>query len=903
MSALSPDRWQEVSPYLEHALSLPEKERAEWLHSLEGENPEIALLLQSLLQEHAIAAEEGFLEGHPAHPTNESSLAGQVIGAYTLNAPIGQGGMGTVWLASRNDGRFQRQVAVKFLNFALASQSNAQRFKREGTILGSLSHPHIAELIDAGVTPAGAAYLVIEYVEGKPIDQYCDQQKLDVEARIRLFLDVLGAVAQAHSILIVHRDIKPSNVLVSNDGQVKLLDFGIAKLLADQEATGEATALTMEGGGGLTPQFAAPEQVTGGAVTTATDVYALGVLLYVLLSGQHPAGSATHSPAELVKAIVETEPARPSSVIKSGAAESRGSSTDKVARKLRGDLDTILGKALKKNPLERYRSVSEFGDDLRRYLDQEPIRARRDTITYRATKFVRRNRTAVVLSAMVVLATIAGLIGTLLQARTARRQRDFAFRQLRRAEAINDFNQFILSDAFPSGKPFTTKDLLDYARKILERQQDTSTDRVELLSSIGIQYSLLGDQKEATSILEKAYNLSRNTPDPELHATTSCQFASVLVRTGDLQRAEELFQEGMRVLPPEPDYDAYRMGCLQRGTEVAQERGDTREGIARVEAAQQMLRNSRSTSDWEKIEVLMDLGEAYRMDGEFYKANSAFDKVNALLISTGRDQTRTAGVLYNDWGLTLFGIGRPLESEKLLRKSIEIQGGGVADSAPPVLLNNYALALRNLGRLQEALTYSQKAYRSAQQKNDHFADFRALYLQAMIYIDQGHFDQAAEVMAKLDPMVQQRFPDSIWTCLATSVRALLESGRGHSEKALALADDAVTTVQRLIRAGGPGDALSGLLFRRATVELAAGRPAQAEADLDSAIAGLKARIPPGAFSYYLGSDYSLLGNALHAEGKMSEARAAFRNAAENFERTVGPDHPDLIRARELAANL
>ena len=214
--------------------------------------------------------------------------------------------MGSVWLAERSDGRFERRVAIKFLRFAVAAHSGAERFKREGKILGQLAHRHIAELIDAGVTPKGEPYLVLEYVEGDHIDEHCDKRGLDVDARIRLFTDVLSAVAQAHGNLIVHRDLKPSNVLVRSDGQVKLLDFGIAKLLGDETGSGEATMLTLDGDSALTPQFAAPEQITGSAITTATDVYALGVLLYILLTGQHPAGASTRCAAELVKAITET---------------------------------------------------------------------------------------------------------------------------------------------------------------------------------------------------------------------------------------------------------------------------------------------------------------------------------------------------------------------------------------------------------------------------------------------------------------------------------------------------------------------------------------------------------------------------------------------------------------------
>jgi len=425
MSTLNPERWREISPLLDRALSLSEIERSAWVESFRSERPELADVLEILLEEHRALAEERFLERLPAPTAIESSQAGQTVGAYRLMSPIGQGGMGSVWLAERSDGRFERRVAVKFLHFTLAASGSAERFKREGKILGQLQHPHIAELIDAGVTPSGEPYLVLEHVDGEAIDQYCDQRELTVEARISLFLDVINAVAHAHANLVVHRDIKPSNLLVRKDGQAKLLDFGIAKLLASDGNAGSAT-LSLEGGGALTPLFAAPEQVTDGGITTATDVYALGVLLYVLLTGQHPAGPGPHSPADLVKAITETEPPLASQAAASAgdiaSAAKRGATPEKLSRRLRGDLDTIVAKALKKKTQERYASATAFGDDLRRYLSHEPIAARRDTVAYRALKFARRNRLSTSATAFALTAIFAVSGIAIYQARVSQRR-------------------------------------------------------------------------------------------------------------------------------------------------------------------------------------------------------------------------------------------------------------------------------------------------------------------------------------------------------------------------------------------------------------------------------------------------------------------------------------------------
>ncbi len=416
MSKLSHEQWHAISPRLDEALEMSDDERSVWFSSLRSENPTLARQLEILLDEHRELSAEGFLNENPIELPAGPGLAGQTLGVYMLISQVGHGGMGTVWLAERNDGRFERRVAVKILNFALMGKNGEERFRREGHILGRLAHPHIAELIDAGVSASGQPFLVLEYVEGDHIDRYCDHNRLDVRDRVRLFLDTLHAVAEAHVNHIVHRDLKPSNILVRKDGVAKLLDFGIAKLLAGDGQAGGA-AITLEGGRALTPQYAAPEQLKGEAVTPATDVYASGVLLFVLLTGQHPTGPGPHTPAGLMKTILETEAPRPSQVVlpkqTSGEASAanalrRATVPDKLARLLRGDLDTIVAKALKKNPAERYASIKAFAGDLERYLKHEPIRARPDAIGYRTVKFVRRHRSSVTAA---VLATLA-LIGT-----------------------------------------------------------------------------------------------------------------------------------------------------------------------------------------------------------------------------------------------------------------------------------------------------------------------------------------------------------------------------------------------------------------------------------------------------------------------------------------------------------
>jgi len=602
---MKPELWKRTDELLQSALEVAPEFRDAFLQHACADDPEILDEVKSLLTSHRKAGD--FLETPAAElaasaiASEESqalsrSMQGQLISHYRILSMIGRGGMGTVWLAERCDGRFERKVAIKFLNVAALDQASAERFKREGSILGKLAHPFIAELIDAGLTAAGEPFLVLEYVEGQAIDDYCDQKKLSVNERIRLFLDVLNAVAHAHSNLIVHRDIKPSNVLVSRNGQVKLLDFGIAKALAGETGDGASTQLTLESGAALTPRFAAPEQVSEGSITTATDIYALGVLLYLLLAGQHPAGPGPHSPAQLIKTIVDEEPPRASDAIASisaDAAANRFATPEKLRRQLRGDLDRIIGKAIKKNPAERYPSALLFVEDLKRYLEHKPVLVRPDSLGYRTAKFVRRNRTAVAVALTALVATLGGVAAIVSQDRRVRTERDFAFRELVRAEQHDEFLDFLLSDAAPSGKPFTVNDLLDRANAIVEKQKP-SAQQVEMMVWIGGDYGAQDQPGKGRPMLERAYQLSRQFNDHSLRASASCTLGVELSRDVDLARAEALIQEGLQELPDEPQYAIDRVTCLRMGALLSREKGEAGEAVllrtARLDAI--MMRSS-----------------------------------------------------------------------------------------------------------------------------------------------------------------------------------------------------------------------------------------------------------------------------------------------------------------------
>ena len=911
MPKLSFDRWQTLSPYLDKALALSDNERDIWLASLRFKNSALVDQLDMLLKQHRALSKERFLEYRPAESTATHSLAGQTLGVYKLISQIGQGGMGSVWQAERNDGRFERRVAVKFLNIALMGKSVEARFKREGKILARLTHPHIAELLDAGLSQVGQPYLVLEHVEGDHIDRYCDQKKLSVEARIRLFLDVLEAVAQAHANLIVHRDLKPSNVLVRKDGQTKLVDFGIAKLMRSDESNAEATQLTAEGYQAVTPAYASPEQLKGETVTTATDIYALGVLLYVLLTGQHPAGSGPYTPATLIKTIVDQDPKNPSDVVTSNPANaqiaaknaaSRSTTPERLRRSLRGDLDTIIAKALKKEPSQRYVSVTAFADDLRRYLANEPIGARPDALAYCVAKFIRRNRGTVALATLAIVATAAGIAGTWMQARKARGQRDFALRQLARAESINDLDNFLLADAAPSGKPFTVTELLGRAEHIVDRQNKASlADRVELLTSIGHKYVGQDEDGKARPLLERAYQISRELSDPSLRAQASCALGSALARS-DLPRAEALVQEGLRELPHEPQFTLDRISCLSSASAVARENGDSREAITRSLTARDLLVSSPLRSEITDLHVQMALAESYRTAGQYRNALPAFEQAASLMTALGRDDTETAGTLFNNWALALDLSGRPLEAERLFRRAIDISRADQAErEVSPMLLTNYSRTLFELGRTDEAARYADEAYAKARQSGNEVVINQSLLTRARILRAQGELAQSEAMLSEVEPRLRKALPPGhlAFTTLDTQ-RALLAVAYGDLQSALRLDNHAFSIADASIKAGqGGADYLQCLLVARSDVERQLGNVDTAVTDAAQGVALMLKDIPAGTHSYYLGHAYYILGRALQARSKHEEAMAAFRSASENLQETVGANHAETRAAQQM----
>jgi len=532
------------------ALDRPAERRAPFLKEACGEDLELRCEVEALLKFNDQGDE--FLEQPAVELALESIFqatlkSDQSFGSCKIVSHIGSGGMGEVYLA--HDQKLNRQVALKLVRFGTGGEETARHFQREAQILASLNHLNIAQLYGAEIIPDGFSFLIMEYVEGVRIDKYCDDNQLSVRDRLEMFRRVCGAVHYAHQRLIIHRDIKPANILITKEGEPKLLDFGIAKLL-DPEAS-MAGEQTVTFAAAMTPEYASPEQVRGETMTTASDVYSLGVILYELLTGQRPYRIKGRNPAEIARAITEQEPARPSTAI----ARGDGSSKSQVPNPkiLRGDLDNIVLNAMRKESQRRYASVEQFSDDIRRYLGDRPITARKDTFNYRTVKFIKRNKVAVTTATLVVLAIVTGLIVALWQAENARQQRDLAHHERLKAERINTFLQRMLSFSNQSvtsvwpvaqKRDVTVNEMLDRVTPQVEAELTDQPDvRAQVLRTIGSAYASQGRYDMAEKNLRTALN-----DEIQLYGENKPEVADTMSELGVLSYRQVRYEEANSLL-------------------------------------------------------------------------------------------------------------------------------------------------------------------------------------------------------------------------------------------------------------------------------------------------------------------------------------------------------------------
>jgi tetratricopeptide (TPR) repeat protein len=493
-----------------------------------------------------------------------------------------------------------------------------------------------------------------------------------------------------------------------------------------------------------------------------------------------------------------------------------------------------------------------------------------------------------------------------MQARTARRQRDFAFRELARAEKIDSLNEFLLSDA-QSGKALTVNELLEREELIIERENraNDAASHVKMLISLGTQYSNKGEYDKALRILQEAYQLSLGLQEPSVRARAACALAIPLFHTSAQARAEAAIAEGLRGLPQDPEFSFDRVFCLLRGSEVAGyvEAGGAEIALVRAQNAVRILDDSPFHPDNLKFSALQSLADAYVLLGRFHEAIAAFEQAWNQMTSLGYDETASAASLLHDWALTVILTGRPLEAEKIYHRAIDINLGEQSnDAATAGLLNDYAGALRELGRFDEALPYAKSAYIKANEAKDEFIVESTLVQLVRTYREQGDLAQAKLKIAELEPMVARVYPPGHYTFASVaSERSLIAQGEGDIPTALRLANQAVSMDESAIKAGGQGTHLMPtLLLRRSGIELNAGNPDEAATDATRVLGLAQAAIEPGDYSEYVGRAYLALGRALQMQGKNDQAQAAFLSATKHLENAVGPDHPDTRTARRLA---
>jgi len=528
---MNPALWRRVREVFAGAYRLPAESRPAFLDNAclgDGElRSEVASLLAALEKADGVFQPlSRSLLSTAAHDATPDRRIGTLLGSYRILKQIGSGGMGEVFEAMRDDGTFQRRVAIKFALSTLSHGEMIRRFEAERSLLATLQHPNIAQLIDAGTTAEGMPYFVMEYVDGIRIDAYCDEHQLPISERLRLFQEICGAIRFAHKHLVVHRDIKPGNILVASDGTPKLLDFGIAALLREEGGSGERTHTAQ---GFMTPDYASPEQLRGERATTVSDVYALGMLLYKLLTGQKPYEFRSPLPFEMSQTILNTEPTRPS--VKSIAITVAGSSRERIRRTLNGDIDAIVLMALRKEPDRRYQSVQDFSDDIGRYLAHHPVVARRGEARYRAGKFIRRHRTASIAFVIVVLAVIGGVGGVLWQAKQAQHERDIALVQEKKATRINAFLQQMIAESDVNwynhglGPDVTALDILDAASVRLENElQDEPAVKAELHMTIGNTYLALGSSEKAAHHFAASLRLRQCAYEADNHELVESEY-------------------------------------------------------------------------------------------------------------------------------------------------------------------------------------------------------------------------------------------------------------------------------------------------------------------------------------------------------------------------------------------
>jgi len=842
---------------LDEALDLPQGERISFVESRTGGAPELrglVLRLLAALQETgdltpgaalggAVAAELGeALEERP-----RPSLVGRRVGRYRIERELGSGGMARVYLARRDEGDFEQWVALKLLRHELDSPTAERRFHRERQILALARHPNIAQLVDGGITEEHRPYLVMELVDGQPIDRYCDEKRLDVPQRIALFLETARAVEHAHRSLVVHRDIKPSNILVTGDGHVKLLDFGIAKLLdADDDAQATQTGLRA-----MTPAYAAPEQVRGEAITTATDVYQLGLLLYLLLTGCWPFEHDPASEAAVLRAILEDDATRPSAALASGRirpvegveaaadvdqlAADRRTSSDRLRKLLAGDLDTILLTALRKEPARRYPSVSHLIRDLERFLEGRTISARPDTFLYRGRKFFARHSVASFV-AVSALAVIVSLV--VWDTRRLQRERDRARLEASRAREVADFLTGLFEVAAPTrsrGEDVTARELVERGatriRTELAEQPELQAGMMRVIADV---HRDLGLYDEAAALADEAVEIRRRHPGEDSLGLAEALFTQgrIAEQQRDEEKARAALEEAraLRLAALGPDHVDVAQTEVMLGYALCQN-GEYEEGQPMLERGVEHLEAALGPDAVELGRALNYLAVVLRDQREYAASIPLFERgIRILEAALGEEHPDAAKATFNLAYSLRYGGDRERAAE-IYERSVGLfeRVYGPHHNNVAVVLNNYGNLLRDLGRYDEAIaaqTQAMEIWREAL-GDDHVQIGWILNNLGLVERDRGDHVAAREWFRRaVEQTAKTVEPDHNEMSVPLRNWAIEMVETGDVREALPIAERSMAITERVY--GADHSFLNDPLMLLGRIHLELGDPAKAE---------------------------------------------------------------------------
>lgn len=746
------DIWIAVNTYYGQLLGMSEGERNQLLTKLEGDEPAVAELLKSLLKEGGETHAD--LKGPAVSESPESDdptkLIGQTIGKYKLKYLIGLGGMGKVYLADRMDLEAHQQVAIKIISAGSLTEINQKRFDRERKILSKLNHPHITRIYDGGISGVGNPYIIMEYVEGMDLMEHVTENKLNLNQRLELFLDLCDAVNFAHRNFIMHRDLKPGNILVTNHGIVKVIDFGIAKILEDESSEED---LTMMGYMPLTPAYASPEQLTGKPLTMASDIYALGVILYELLTGNKPFPGNTKTNIALTERIRHTDDApRPSTRIDPSIT----SDLKSWQKRIKGDVDNIVLKALKENPNERYASADQLADDIKRYQNNFPVLAQADSLSYRFKKYAQRNKSLVVVGILLVLILVSGISATLWQASKVAEQRDQATYEAQKAQEITDFVTDLFENSDPDrakGKVITSETMLSQGSEKLSELDGQPALQAEMYRVVGDLYRKQNLFVEGETHLLRSIQLFEQALGAE----------NVEVATSKLLLAELYTFENRSAETIDMTMEAAEIFRNQLGAESVEyikaqnylARGEIQLGKYQ-EALSVLLSAAGLAEGWENpseeqsaalASLYNDIGTAYNGLGDHDNYVVYLQKALFEIFKTKGEINQNVSALYNNLGHSFY-FENEFDSAKFYTlKALEIADkvyGGKSNDRAQFAHSNLAKIYIELEDLEEALKHAEFCYTMSRDVygEAHMATGRGLSILGDVYIAKGDFPKS-----------------------------------------------------------------------------------------------------------------------------------------------------------------